>query len=980
MIRFLSWIKKRLTGVVLLRYGTALSAVAAAFLVIFLLDSIHVRAPFASILLLAIASSLLRGGIGPGILAIALSTVALQFFIHTPGGWRHIAAHDLPFFCVFLAIAIEIILFTRKVAANKTEQAQLNTKLETLLSAIPVGVALVGPNRIVLSCNRAYDEMLGFEPGEVIGHAAPLPEKETDIWKALELRLRAGVPILDYETTRIRKDGSQFDATITAIPLFDDDGAYTGLVGVIVDNTQRNRQHAKMRMLTAMAQHSPFIFAVATMDGKAVFVNPRGQRSFGLKDDEHVRHTNVYEYFAESERGRAREHLIPALATLKQLKFETIGRNFETGAEFDLDCSCFVIPGTGTGEPDYIAAIAQDITERRRADARLRMFFAAVQNSPQTIGFADLNLRLISINPAGQTKLGFERKDVTQHNVLELFPEEVRVHVKDELIPLLLQNKQLSRELPSRNVETGVTFLGLWTAFVVDDPETNSPPILAAAVEDISDRRQIEEEMRRRDAYLAEGQRLSHTGTLAWHTVTGATFWSEELFRILGLDVGSVRPSLSAYLDRVHPDDRPNVDRVVNQALEEMRDVEHEYRIVLPDGTVKYINTRGHPSLTAAGELQLTVAAMDVTRQHEDRLALEKTTAEREELRAADAARREQHLLEMARALQDEFATVQRKNFPQIIGESPALQRTLVSVQRATNSDVSVLITGETGVGKDLIAQAIHQNSKRSAKPMITVDCGALMGTPIATALFGYEKGAYTGAEERRPGRFEVAEGTTIFFDEIGEMPLDAQATLLGVLERRVVQRVGGSTPIPVDVRVIAATNRDLEAAVAAGTFRQDLYFRLNHFRIRVPALRERKEDIPALIHHFTRLAADRYEKKIRSIAGQTMKILGSYDWPGNIRELQHVIDVAVMACHGDILAIDEETFSQQSPVPTTIAGSLHEEVANYERRVIERALAECRGRIRGPLGAAVKLNTPPNTLDDRIKALKIDKLKFMQK
>jgi len=288
-----------------------------------------------------------------------------------------------------------------------------------------------------------------------------------------------------------------------------------------------------------------------------------------------------------------------------------------------------------------------------------------------------------------------------------------------------------------------------------------------------------------------------------------------------------------------------------------------------------------------------------------------------------------------------------------------------------------VLISGETGTGKELVARAIHKRSPRSSRAFVSVNCAAIPPSLIASELFGHEKGAFTGAVQRRQGRFELADGGTVFLDEVGELPPETQMTLLRVLQEREFERVGGSGPIRVNVRVIAATNRDLEVAIANGTFRADLFYRLNVFPLEVPALRERRTDIPLLVEYFIHRYAARAGKRIRGISKESSNLLQTYDWPGNIRELQNVIERAVIVSDSDTLAIDERWLSGRPLKPPAVAPPRIPTLATHEKDVIEAALRDSKGRVAGPFGAAARLGVPSSTLESKIKALRIDKQRF---
>jgi transcriptional regulator with GAF, ATPase, and Fis domain len=326
--------------------------------------------------------------------------------------------------------------------------------------------------------------------------------------------------------------------------------------------------------------------------------------------------------------------------------------------------------------------------------------------------------------------------------------------------------------------------------------------------------------------------------------------------------------------------------------------------------------------------------------------------------------------------------------FEEIVGSSAALKAVLSRVAKVAPTDATVFITGETGTGKELIARAVHKRSLRSGRAFVSVNCAALAPTLISSELFGHEKGAFTGAMQRRLGRFELAEGGTLFLDEVGELLPETQVALLRVLQEREFERVGGAHPIHVDVRVIAATNRDLTTAVATGSFRRDLLYRLNVFPIEVPPLRARQDDLLMLVEYFVKRYASRLGKQFRSIEKKTLDLLCAYHWPGNIRELQNVIERSVILNAGDVFAVDEVWLFTETPQSAPgVPGSAPfqrdppsargQGARRNEREMIEAALAESRGRIAGPSGAAARLGIPLSTLDRRIKALNIDKRQF---
>jgi len=327
-------------------------------------------------------------------------------------------------------------------------------------------------------------------------------------------------------------------------------------------------------------------------------------------------------------------------------------------------------------------------------------------------------------------------------------------------------------------------------------------------------------------------------------------------------------------------------------------------------------------------------------------------------------------------ALREEIGEASVRN--EIVGTSTALRTVLSLVSKVAPTDTTVLVTGETGTGKELVARAIHRHSRRSSRAFVTVNCAAVPRDLIASELFGHEKGAFTGANQRRLGRFELAEGGTIFLDEVGELPAETQIALLRVLQEHEFERVGGTRSIKTNVRVIAATNCDLRAAIAAGAFRSDLFYRLSVFPIEIPSLRERREDIPVLVEYFI----DRYSRKIgKNILGlgqKTLDLLQSYSWPGNIRELRNVVERSVIECETENFSVDESWLSRQ-PLATEPKNPLElpEKLAAQEKEMIEAALRESGGRVSGPSGAAAKLGIHRSTLQSKISSLKIDKYRF---
>jgi PAS domain S-box-containing protein len=406
----------------------------------------------------------------------------------------------------------------------------------------------------------------------------------------------------------------------------------------------------------------------------------------------------------------------------------------------------------------------------------------------------------------------------------------------------------------------------------------------------------------------------------------------------------------------IHPDDQERAARIYSHSARSAGSAyELELRVRKGDGSYRWFLARYNPVRDDKGQVMRWYAActdIEDRKRAEDRLRSE-NVALREEIDKASM-------------------------FEEIVGTSPALKSVLSRISKVAPSDSTVLITGETGTGKELVARAIHRRSDRASRAFVSVNCAAIPRDLIASELFGHEKGAFTGATQQRLGRFELANGGTLFLDEVGELPAETQIALLRVLQEHEFERVGGTRRIRADVRVIAATNRDLQAAISAGSFRSDLFYRLNVFPIEIPALRERNEDIPLLVEYFIDRYARKAGKHFRSVEKRALQLLQSYPWPGNIRELQNVIERSVIVCETASFSVDESWLSHQSPERKAESQLyLSEKVAAQEKEIIEAALRESQGRVFGPSGAAAKLGIARSTLESKIQSLKINKNRF---
>ena len=529
-------------------------------------------------------------------------------------------------------------------------------------------------------------------------------------------------------------------------------------------------------------------------------------------------------------------------------------------------------------------------------------------------------------------------------------------------VPFLFVSGTLGEEVAIESLRNGAT------DYVFKTRLARLAPAVERALREAAERnerRRAQEALRRSEAYLAEAQSLSHTGSFGWEVSTGEIYWSPETFRITGYEPDS-KATIEMVIQRTHPEDRSTLRELLERVSRDGREFDIEHRLLMPDGSVKHVRAVGRPIKRATGGLEFVGAVTDITDRKEAEAGLKSAYNEIRKLR--------DQLYKENIALREEVDKTSM--FEEIVGESPVLQAVLASVAKVAPGDTTVLITGETGTGKELIARAIHKRSHRALRAFVSVNCAAIPQALIASELFGHEKGAFTGAIQRRLGRFELADGGTIFLDEVGDLPAETQVALLRVLQEREFERVGGTQPIRADVRVIAATNRDLESSIAAGTYRRDLYYRLNVFPIAMPPLRDRKEDVPTLVEYFIHRYSRKAGKKIGTIEKSTLEQLKSYSWPGNIRELQNVIERAVIVFDTEPFSVDPSWLSFETS-PETADPAVFRQSAAQQKEVIEKALAAANGRVSGPTGAAATLGVPASTLESRIRSLKINKYRF---
>jgi formate hydrogenlyase transcriptional activator len=603
----------------------------------------------------------------------------------------------------------------------------------------------------------------------------------------------------------------------------------------------------------------------------------------------------------------------------------------------------------------YIGTAA-DVTERKRAEEKIRQSEQELRTIIETIpAFIGTNLPDGSTDFVSQSfldYLGISREQWLDWGWLTAtHPDDVAGAV-EKFKAALAAGRPLEYEQRLRKSDG--TYGWFWSRNVPLRDAGGKIVKWYGVLSDIEDRKSAEDKIRQQQTELRQILDLAPQIIAVYGPNREQLYANRVLLDYLGLTLEEWQQRF----DRAgiaHPDEWDRVNRHFDRALTSGDAFELEMRLRKSDGSYRWFLARFNPLRDEHGQITrwyVTGTDIEDRKQAEDRL-------QRENI-----------------ALREEIDKTSM--FEEIVGASPALRTVLSRISKVAPSDSTVLITGETGTGKELVARAIHRRSNRASRAFVSVNCAAVPRDLIASELFGHEKGAFTGATQQRLGRFELANGGTLFLDEVGELPAETQIALLRVLQEHEFERVGGTRPIRTDLRAIAATNRDLQAAISAGSFRSDLFYRLNVFPIEIPPLRERKEDIRLLVEYFIDRYARKAGKKITTVDKKTLRLLESYPWPGNIRELQNVIERSVIVCETENFSVDESWLSQQpSNGKTESQLYLSEKVAAQEKEIIEAALRESQGRVFGPSGAAAKLGIARSTLESKIRSLKINKNRF---
>ncbi|MGD0965240.1 MAG: PAS domain S-box protein [Candidatus Acidiferrales bacterium] len=779
------------------------------------------------------------------------------------------------------------------------------------------------------------------------------PQDREFMARTIEKMLAEGLGC-DAKKRIVRPDGEIRHIRCVGVPIVGD-GVLKHIVGTAIDVTEQERLTEELRRREAYL-------------AEAQRLSHTGSFGWRVSTGELFWSEETFRIFQYDPSVRIALELVlervhPEDAGLVQ---ETVERASRDGKDFDFEHRLLMPNGDvkylhvvaqtlreGTDDIEFAGAV-MDVTATKRAGESLRkieeQWRHAFENNPTMYFMVDAAGTVLAVNTFGAEQLGYNVAELVGQTVLNVFYEPDREAAQRCLAQCLAQPSQsMSWEIRKARKDGSM----LWVRETARAVLRENEPVVLVACEDITERKHAKERIREQETELRQMLDLAPQHVFVQGPDGDRLYANQSALDYYGQTLEEWR--LSDPPGVFFPGDWERIMGEVQSQFLSGLPHEGEARIRRKDGVYRWFLFRRNPLRDEHGRItRWYVAATDIE----------------------DRKRAEERLQHENVALREEIDKTSM--FEEIVGASPALQRVLSRVSKVAPTDSIVLITGETGTGKELVARAIHRRSHRSSRPFVSVNCAAIPRDLIASELFGHEKGAFTGATQRRLGRFELAEGGTIFLDEVGDLPAETQIALLRVLQEHEFDRVGGSRSIRSDVRVIAATNRDLQAGIAAGAFRRDLFYRLNVFPIEIPSLRERREDIPLLVEYFVDRYARKAGKNIRRAHKKSLSLLASYPWPGNIRELQNVVERSVIVCETETFSVDESWLSHQPAAAEPKSRfEFSEKLAAQEKEMIEAALRESGGRVFGPSGAAAKLGMPRSTLESKIRAFKINKNRF---
>ncbi len=903
------------------RYGLAVVSVGVALGISLLLEHFAFRVPSALLLLFAVAISSWYAGAGPALLAATLSTISFYWYFVEPVHTIYIYRSQIPYFVIFTAFAA---LLSRFGTFRQRAEADLR---------------------------RTHDQLKVERPKLGSRTIALLYFAFSSCWIIFTDRLVHGLGLSNAYLLKVSEAKGILFISLSTLLMY-----------VLVERALRQRHSVATAYWQLVETAQEGVWSV-DVEGKTIFANENMAAILGTSPEEMIG-KSILPFVPQEKKDELLNHLLQREQGLQE-HYEFPFLRADGAQVWTL---LRVSPVLRDGQHSGCLALVSDITKGKRAEEELHesetRFRTFVDHAGDALFVQDLGQgTIVDVNREACESLGCTRQELIGETPLAFHLDSDRAKMESATERAATGETVFDRH--SHRRKDGSTFpVEVHTSLF----SYGGRRFLLKVARDISDRVRAEEKLRQDEMELRQIVDAVPQHIFVLEPDGRFRYANRRDLEYTGLTLEDVlAPDHLAKI--LHPDDLERLRRESEQVIAQGIPWESEARLLGKEGQYRWFLIRLNPLRDEQGRIIRwygTRTDIEDRKQAEDGLqtALDEVKKLRDQLYNENIALRE----EIDKA----------SMFEEIVGTSPALQSVLSRVAKVAPTDSTVLITGETGTGKELIARAIHRRSRRSSRAFVSVNCAAIPRDLIASELFGHEKGAFTGATQQRLGRFELAGGGTIFLDEVGELPAETQIALLRVLQEHEFERVGGTRSIHADVRVIAATNRDLQAAIAAGTFRDDLFYRLNVFPIEIPPLRERKEDILLLVEYFIDRYARKAGKSIRGVNKRTLALFQSYPWPGNIRELQNVIERSVIVCETEVFSVDESWLSRRplaleakSPLDLT------EKLAAQEREMIEAALRECGGRVFGPSGAAAMLGMPRSTLESKIRTLKINKNRF---
>jgi PAS domain S-box-containing protein len=851
------------------------------------------------------------------------------------------------------------------IECASAQRPSFATQLRKTLNTIPAYTWYAVPSGTLTFVNERYADYLGLAKNDPLRFGVEInvpwdthiqlvhPDDHDETLRVGATCNRTGTA--GQAAFRIRNAEGEYRWFLSRLePLRASDGTLLYWIGINLDIDDRKRAEEALRR----SEH---------LQAEAQRLSHTGSIGWNISSDEHFWSEETFRIFEFDPSSRVsvpmileRVHPQDRPAVKMALDAAAIGTDidFECRLQFpDQKIKYLHVVGKAerdsAGSTEVIGAV-MDITARKLAEVEFRRSKAHLADAQRLSHTGSAGME------AGTKRMFWSEESARIYGYApgtEPTPELVlqRVHPDDvELLKSVLERAgQAGSDFNFEHrllMPDGSTKHILSLAHGLRDGDGNEESV--GAIMDITERKEAEQRLKQQETELRQVVDLAPQLIAVFGPDRERLYLNQMSLDYFGMTLDRWRETSPS--NEVHPDDTERLQSQWARAIASGSAFEIEFRLRRSDGVYRWFLSRHNPVRDDQGKvLRWYASCADI----EDRK------------RAEESLQRENS------ALREELN--QASMFEEIVGSSEPLRKVLSQIGKVAPSDSTVLILGQTGTGKELIARAIHKRSKRAARAFVGVNCGAIPTSLIASELFGHEKGAFTGATQRRLGRFEAANGGTIFLDEVGDLPPDIQIALLRVLQEREIERVGSDRPVPVDVRVLAATHRDLDALVSEGKFRQDLLYRLNVVPITMPPLRERAADIPILVEYFIARFGKKMGKRFQTIENKTLKMMQEYEWPGNVRELQNVIERAVTLSDSDTFSVDDAWLKREPSKVSPSSVALNSLLLAHEKDVIEAALAQSHGRISGPAGAATKLGVPDSTLEAKIKRLGINKYRF---